>query len=232
MLTQKEESGSAPEKKRVAPSIKILAVVLAALLFGLAGIRLHAWMEQRDETRVIVLVNPWNDMESSGFTPRLKEVEGVEVDKSCAKALAQMAEDCRASGCAFTVTAGYRTQDEQLKLFNNEVTHQMSAGMNADIAYAIAEQRVGAPGCCEHELGLAVDIQGAAAQSWLRENAWRYGFILRYPEGSEAITGRSADPAHFRYVGTAAAEQIYSMNLTLEEYMGMFFTQEAEIIFE
>ena len=232
MQTQQQEPKHAAQKRRLAPSIKILAVVLGVLLLGLVGIRLHTWLEQRDETRAIVLVNPWNDVESSGFTPRLKTVEGVQVDKSCAKALEQMAQDCRATGCAFTVTDGYRSQEEQLLLFNNEVSRQMAAGRSADVAYAIAEQRVGAPGSCEHELGLAVDIQGAAAQSWLRENAGRYGFILRYPEGSEAITGRSADPAHFRYVGVKAAEQITSMNLTLEEYMGMFFTQEAEIIFE
>ena len=117
-------------------------------------------------------------------------------------------------------------------LFNNEVDKQMRAGFNADRAYSIAEQRVGAPGTSEHELGLAIDVQGASAQAWMRENSWRYGFILRYPEGSDSITGRSADSAHYRYVGLPAAEQIHGLNITLEEYMGMFYTQEAEIIYE
>jgi D-alanyl-D-alanine carboxypeptidase len=143
-----------------------------------------------------------------------------------------MLDDCRESGCSITVTAGYRSREEQLMLFNNEVDRQMRAGRSADAAYTIAEQRIGAPGTSEHELGLAVDVQGSAAQDWMKENGWRYGFILRYPEGSEAITGRSADPAHYRYVGPSAAEQIYTLQITFEEYMGMFFTQEAEIIFE
>ena len=52
------------------------------------------------------------------------------------------------------------------------------------------------------------------------------------PEGCEAITGRSADSAHYRYVGETAAFQIYELNITLEEYMGMFYTQEAEIVIE
>jgi D-alanyl-D-alanine carboxypeptidase len=156
-------------------------------------------------------------------------VEGVQVDKSCAGDLEKLLADCRASGTPITLTAGYRSQDEQLKVFKDEVDRQMLAGYNADRAYTVAEQRVGQPGTSEHELGLAVDVQGAAAQAWMRENAWRYGFILRYPEGSESITGRSADSGHYRYVGLTAAEQITGLGITLEEYMGMFYTQDAEI---
>ena len=66
----------------------------------------------------------------------------------------------------------------------------------------------------------------------MRENAWRYGFILRYPEGSESVTGRSADSSHYRYVGLTAAEQIQTLDICLEEYMGMFFTQDAEIVLD
>ena len=91
---------------------------------------------------------------------------------------------------------------------------------------------MGRPGESEHELGLAVDIAGDGAQAWLRENAWRYGFILRYPEGSESVTGRKCDPSHFRYVGSAAVAQMASLGQTLEEYLEMFFSESAEIIFE
>ena len=91
---------------------------------------------------------------------------------------------------------------------------------------------MGTPGTSEHQLGLAIDVQGTAAQEWMRENAWRYGFILRYPEGSESVTGRSADSSHYRYVGLTAAEQIQTLDICLEEYMGMFFTQDAEIVLD
>ena len=75
------------------------------------------------------------------------------------------------------------------------------------------------------ELGLAVDINSISGEQefdiyrWLADNAHRYGFILRYPEGKEAITGIAYEPWHYRYVGKAAAEEIYDTGLTLEEYL-------------
>ena len=232
MPVEKRTERHAAPRRRLHPSIKVVVGVFALLLLVLTGIRVSSWISQRKETRVLVLVNPWNTVESSRFTPRLKTVEGVQVDSACADELQQMLADCRAQGVSITLTAGYRTQDEQLAFFNNEVDRQMIAGSNADRAYAVAEQRVGVPGTSEHELGLAIDVQGASAQAWLRENAWRYGFILRYPEGSESITGRGADSSHYRFVGLPAAEQIFTLGITLEEYMGMFYTQDAEIVIE
>ena len=87
------------------------------------------------------------------------------------------------------------------------------------------------PGCSEHETGLALDIVSLDNQRleeaqeetpeniWLRENCWKYGFILRYPRGKEDITGIDYEPWHFRYVGHAAAEEITRLGLTLEEYL-------------
>lgn len=232
-MHSKQNTGSHSAQRRpLKPWIKIAAAVLAVLLLALVGLRLRSWLEQRREARNVVLVNPWNDVDKSGFRPRLTKVEGVEVDTSCAAALERMMEDCRATGCPITLTGGYRSREEQLRIFNNEIDRQIQNGRSSDAAYTIAEQRVGAPGTSEHELGLAVDFQGAAAQEWLRQNAWRYGFILRYQEGCENVTGRSADAAHYRYVGDTVSQQIYELGITLEEYTGMFYTQEAEIVIE
>ena len=91
----------------------------------------------------------------------------------------------------------------------------------------MAGQWVAIPGTCEHELGLAVDINADKEQSsneevynWLAENAWRYGFILRYPKGKEDITGIDYEPWHYRYVGKEVAKQFYEEGITLEEYVG------------
>ena len=222
----------AAPKRRLRPSIKIAVAVVVAVLLGWMGLRLHHWIAQRGDTRVIVLVNPWNDVDNSGFSPKLKTVENIQVDKSCVEDLTEMLAACRAAGTPITLTAGYRSPEEQLSLFENEVSRQRAAGRDADTAYLLAEQRVGTPGTSEHQLGLAIDVQGTAAQEWMRENAWRYGFILRYPEGSESVTGRSADSSHYRYVGLTVAEQIQSLDICLEEYMGMFFTQDADIVLD
>ncbi len=232
MPVKKNTGEHAAPKRGLRPSVKIAIAVLAAALLIWTGFRVFHWVEQRGDTRVIVLVNPWNDVENSGFSPKLKTVEGIQVDKSCVEQLTEMLEACRAAGTPITLTAGYRSPEEQLTLFENEVSRQRAAGRDADTAYLLAEQRVATPGTSEHQLGLAVDVQGTTAQEWMRENAWRYGFILRYPEGSESITGRSADSSHYRYVGLTAAEQIYSLDICLEEYMGMFFTQDAEIVLD
>lgn len=91
----------------------------------------------------------------------------------------------------------------------------------------MAEQWVAIPGTSEHQIGLAVDISvedgsGQAASDvwqWLRENSYKYGFILRYPEDKTDITGISYEPWHYRYVGKETAEEIYRQGVCLEEYL-------------
>ena len=102
------------------------------------------------------------------------------------------------------------------------MSRQRASGRDADTAYRLAEQRVGTPGTSEHQLGLAVDVQGTAAQEWMRENAWRYGFILRYPADKEEITGVMYEPWHFRYVGEDAAEYIMEHGICLEEFIALY----------
>lgn len=91
------------------------------------------------------------------------------------------------------------------------------------------------PGYSEHQTGLAFDIgevnqeQHFASASfgdteagrWIAENAHLYGFIMRYPEGKELITGYMYEAWHFRYVGVEMAKDIYETNGTLEEYLGL-----------
>ncbi|MBO6016810.1 MAG: D-alanyl-D-alanine carboxypeptidase family protein, partial [Oscillospiraceae bacterium] len=67
---------------------------------------------------------------------------------------------------------------------------------------------------------------------WLAQNAWRYGFIQRYPQGADEITGYSWHPWHYRYVGEGAAGNIFSLGITLEEYLSLFYTEEAQVVYE
>ena len=119
-------------------------------------------------------------------------------------------------------------------LFNNKIRRLVLEGVDPDEAPDIAAMSVAKPNTSEHQLGLAVDIidffytnldkgqEDTATQQWLMENSWRYGFILRYPNGSSEITGIIYEPWHYRYVGQEAAEEIYELGVTLEEYLYMY----------
>lgn len=86
---------------------------------------------------------------------------------------------------------------------------------------------VAAVGHSEHETGLAVDINDARGQSsqalydWLAANAWRYGFIERYPANHHSCTETAHEPWHYRYVGQEAAATIWQNGLCLEEYVAL-----------
>ncbi|MBQ2766381.1 MAG: M15 family metallopeptidase, partial [Clostridia bacterium] len=89
-------------------------------------------------------------------------------------------------------------------------------------------------GSSEHQTGLCVDMHNLPAASkdfanedaykWLKENCWKFGFILRYPEDKTEITGISFEPWHYRYVGRYHAQRIYQMNMCLEEYIAYIST--------
>ena len=91
-----------------------------------------------------------------------------------------------------------------------------------------AKKWVADVGYSEHQTGLAVDINadgvnssGQQVYAWLADNAWKYGFILRYPEDKTEITKTDYEPWHYRYVGAESAAKIYESGLCLEEYIGM-----------
>ena len=208
-------------KKRLSPVVKVLAAFLVLVLIGLVALRVLAWRGQRVEGQMTTLVNPWNGSEAAGYRPQLTTVQGVQVDEACAQALQNMLADCAFDGNAPVLAAG----------------HLSRAELEGDPGRSQEED---AAGYSEHELGLAVDIldedssdpNASTTLQWLRENAWRYGFILRYPQGAEEQTGVPYCPWHYRYVGESAAAQIQQLNITLEEYAAMFYNDSAEVVFE
>ncbi len=178
------------------------------------------------------------------LTSLRKEItwEGREITLSlhAAKALEAMLIEMNAQGIEpidpatklpIGVLIGFRSYDEQKKLFDAEVQRQMRRDPNLSIEMAtdIASAIVDKPGANEHQSGLAVAFASGNAVSsafadtemyeWLTENAWKFGFILRYPEGKEAETGIAFRPYHFRYVGRAHASLMKEHDLCLEEYL-------------
>ncbi len=131
------------------------------------------------------------------------------------------------------VTSGYRTYSYQSSLFSQYVENERAA--HPDWTYGQAVTQVltysARPGTSEHQTGLCMDlIAGSnpvldesfadhACYSWLAENAHKFGFILRFPRGMEAVTGYSYEPWHYRFVGVEAATEIYRRGITLEQYL-------------
>ena len=125
------------------------------------------------------------------------------------------------------ISAAYRTVAQQQTLFDRQVNSYIkNNGLSRSKAISATRKTVADPGTSEHHLGLAFDITipgktfGSTSQAkWLAENCWDYGFILRYTEEKQQITGFLAEPWHFRYVGTEHSRIMHEENLCLEEYL-------------
>lgn len=231
------------EKRRGSVFIKILIAIACLALLGALGLRMLGWVGTK-QPEELVLVNAWNSVDSTGYSADLTDIgSGLKADKICAAALKEMMEDCASAGNQPYICSAYRSRETQQGLFENKVQRLVDEGVDPDEAPSVAARTVAMPGTSEHELGLAFDIvdysyqvlddaqADTPAAQWLTENCWRYGFILRYPEGSQDSTGVVYEPWHYRYVGRAAAEQISQMGITLEEYVSMFYSEQAVITY-
>lgn len=177
---------------------------------------------------LLILVNSEYHI-PAGYDVKLMELSnGQKIDERIYPDLQQMFDDMRALEYSPYVREGYRTSEEQKDILVETIVDYIQEGRSPIKAYNLARERVAAVGNSEHQLGLAVDINPYSGSpnewgvySWLDENAWKYGFILRYPDGKTDITGITYEPWHYRYVGKEAAAEIHSRGITLEEYLGV-----------
>ena len=136
----------------------------------------------------------------------------------------KMADDASMEGLTLKVTTGYRSYNFQSTLYNNYVKND---------GVKLADTYSARAGYSEHQLGYSADLTNANLVSfdnfkntdeykWLQNNAYKYGFILRYPESKEYLTGYQFESWHYRYVGTEISKYIYENNITYEEYYAYF----------
>ncbi len=145
--------------------------------------------------------------------------------------LLSMLQAAKEDGVYLQICSPYRDFAYQEMLFDRKINMYMNAGYSYMEAYILGSQVVTVPGASEHQLGLALDIVSSTytrldegfgdtdAGKWLKEHSREYGFILRYPDGKEYITGIDFEPWHFRYVGVEAATVIMDEGITLEEFV-------------
>lgn len=130
-----------------------------------------------------------------------------------------LSKDALALGYHIVCVSAYRDYDYQKDLYQYYVDTK---------GLAYADKCSARPGHSEHQTGLSLDVMGSNMDynlflhsvefDWMSKNAHHYGFILRYPEGKEHITGFKYEPWHYRYVGKKLAKILYEEKLTLEEY--------------
>ena len=194
------------------------------------------------EADLLTLVNAWNPL-NANYNPILVQYDReFSLDRRAFNDFVSLMEDCRSAGCEPYICSAYRPIYKQHELFELKVYRLMKEGMEEALARTTAAREVALPGTSEHQLGLAVDIidsdygyldeaqADTPTQKWLMENSWRYGFILRYPEGKSEITGIIFEPWHYRYVGKEAAEDIYKSGLCLEEWLEEKEKQELLVL--
>lgn len=180
---------------------------------------------------VTALVNPFNKLPENYSPSDLvypdvrfifsEKVEKRMLRKEAAEALERMFAAAEKDGIYLAGVSGYRSHETQKALFDRYVKRD---------GYEKARTYSALPGTSEHETGLAMDVSGsdgkcAAADcfgdtkeaKWLKKNAAEHGFIIRYPDGKDDITGYQYEPWHLRYVGELAVD-IAEGGLTLEEY--------------
>lgn len=178
--------------------------------------------EQPFEAKGVPIVSRDHPLASSYVPPWSKEADGLHPDVRAA--VDRMIADARAAGMPLAVRSGYRdwaTQDASFK------RAWARYGEGARRYYAEA-------GHSEHQTGLALDLSADGKHqkghqfartpqaAWVAQNAHRYGFVIRYPEGKRHITGVDHEPWHVRWVGVELATELAARpGLTLEEYLGL-----------
>lgn len=197
----------------------------------------YMWaIEPENRDAYLVLVNYENFLSSSYKPEDLVAIRYTRADrndelmiKEAETALYAFLNEAKEYGYDdVTVTSAYRSYAKQQYLFDNKVNNVLSSYATREEAEAAAAKVVARPGTSEHQSGMTCDMHNmsSAQQSfgktdeakWLAENAYKFGFILRYPEDKQDITKIIYEPWHFRYVGRYHATQMKELGMCLEEY--------------
>lgn len=198
----------------------------------------EAYMDPEQKDAYLLLVNKQNPLRESYKPSDLVSVKDARKDISLVKtaemALEAMFIEMRAEGFSgIFVTSAYRSYSYQSSLFNTYIDDERAK--DPSLSYAEAKEKVlrysAYPGTSEHQTGLCVDLMSNSMREldesfadepvyeWLLENAWKFGFVLRFPEDKTELTGYDFEPWHYRFVGRYHAYMMHKDGLCLEEYV-------------
>lgn len=170
----------------------------------------------------VIVVNKTYNLPSNFAPNNLVTINGyIKIVDYVKDAFTELTSDSKALGLNIYASSGYRSYSDQNYIYNNYV--RWDGQENADTYSARA-------GHSEHQTGLAIDVNtidssfdGTAESNWLKDNCYKYGFIIRYPKDKDNITGYMYEPWHIRYVGKSLAKKLYNDGnwITIEEYYGV-----------
>jgi len=135
------------------------------------------------------------------------------------KAFNLMQADAKLEGLNIYISSGFRSYSHQTEIYNRYVKNY---GQSYTDAFSAR------PGHSEHQTGFAFDLNTISDSfanteegKWVKNNCYKYGFIIRHPKGKESITGYQYEPWHIRFIGIEMATKVYNSGLCLEEYLGI-----------
>lgn len=190
---------------------KILFIISFILLIIIS-------ITSKKENDILILVNKENPI-STSYSPNIKSYKGFYMAKEVIEPLKEMEDSLNRADINYKIKEAYTSVKMQELKFNSKIKEYQKS-VNDYEAKLKAASEVLLPRYSEHHTALALDFEGNDdLYEWLDKNAYKYGFILRYPKGKEDITGYEYNRGHYRYVGTYAALDIKKNNLCLEEYL-------------
>lgn len=210
------------------PSLTKLMSLVAAASMMVSG-ALDTAAPQNDINGLLFLANRQYTV-SSAYEPRDLEMSDVpgqvrRMRREAAAALREMFQACKEeTGMTLLSISGYRSYEKQEGIYKRKLRT-----VKGNVAKA--QEFVAPPGASEHQLGVSMDVGQkhkinleisfgeTEGGKWCRENCWRFGYILRYDEPWEEITGYKYEPWHFRYVGKEYAKEIHEANIPLETWL-------------
>lgn len=223
------------KKLVIAPLLLIVAVIIYSVCNLNQAKSNHVYSNNQNSNEFLILANK-NHPLSSSYIPENLTMLNVEFSPSAsheekmmqgeaAEQLENLFKYAHKKDMNLYGVSAYRSYKSQKQVYDERVRR---------VGKKQADEYVAHSGTSEHQTGLAIDVTNEAGfkgmltvdfgqtreGKWLKANAYRFGFIMRYPKEKEAITGYNYESWHIRYVGVKAAKEIYGKNIVLEEYLG------------
>ena len=218
------------KKRRGNKKVFLLILLLILILINFPKHLIKPSMDNsKDYSSILLLVNKDNKLDKDykpddltvpnvNFSPNSIEEEHF-LRKEASTALEELFNAAKKENIYLYALSGYRSFSTQKAIYERTIKQQ---------GRKHADEYVAKPGYSEHQTGLAMDVttkdsyvvfENTPEARWLSKNAYKYGFIIRYPLGKESITGYSYESWHIRYVGKKASKEIFTKDLVLEQYL-------------